>query len=414
MTGTGRDIVAVSPPVRGVRSRVARQNGRASRSSFGTWFWEIDRVLLLGILFLMGIGLVAVAAASPATAYRYAQRGQHISDMYYFWRQVGWACVSLAVLLGVSALPVTLARRMALVGAAVFLFLVALAPLIGTEVNGAQRWIGAGAFKFQPSEFLKPLFIVTIAWILSFRAKDPGLPVLLITGGLTMLVGALLMLQRDFGQTLIFASVWLILLIAAGYSMAWIGGLIGAALMFVVGAYIFYDTARIRINSFLFPDPSKAFSDHYQTMMARATITAGGATGTGPGEGRMKFNLPEAHTDYIFSVVGEEFGLIACAAIALLYLGIVVWVFIKLLDEEDPFRLLASAGLVAQFGLQALINMAVNTGLVPSKGMTLPFISYGGSSMIALSLGMGLLLAFTRRNPYLTRSPYSVRGSAAL
>ncbi|RYY43983.1 MAG: cell division protein FtsW, partial [Sphingomonadales bacterium] len=179
----------------------------------------------------------------------------------------------------------------------------------------------------------------------------------------------------------------------------------------VVAAYLFYDTARTRIDSFLFPDPEKAAAEHYQTDMAHAVLTGGGATGTGPGGGTVKFKLPEAHTDYIFSVMGEEFGLIACIVIALIYLAIVVRVLIKLLDEEDAFRLLAAAGLAAQFGIQAVINMAVNTGLAPSKGMTLPFISYGGSSMVALSIGMGLLLAFTRRNPYLKRSNYTVRGN---
>ena len=143
--------------------------------------------------------------------------------------------------------------------------------------------------------------------------------------------------------------------------------------------------------------------------MAHATITAGGLLGTGPGGGTVKFKLPEAHTDYVFSVIGEEFGLIACMVIAAVFLAIVVRVFVKLLDEQDEFRLLAASGLAVQFGAQALVSMAVNTGLAPSKGMTLPFVSYGGSSMLALSIGMGLLLAFTRRNPFLLRSPYVVR-----
>jgi cell division protein FtsW len=203
--------------------------------------------------------------------------------------------------------------------------------------------------------------------------------------------------------------VWLILLMIAGVSPKIIGGMIGAGVAGIIAAYIFYDTARIRIDNFLFPDHGGAGADHYQTDMAHATITAGGLTGTGPGGGTVKFRLPEAHTDYVYSVVGEEFGLLACAIIAVLFLAIVVRVFVKLLDEEDAFRVLAAAGLASQFGVQATINMAVNTGLAPSKGMTLPFISYGGSSMIALSMGMGLLLAFTRRNPYLHRSPYIVR-----
>jgi cell division protein FtsW len=172
----------------------------------------------------------------------------------------------------------------------------------------------------------------------------------------------------------------------------------------VIIAYFTYDVATARIDGFLFGQ-----GDTFQTDNAMRTLTAGGLFGMGPGGGTRKFGLPEPHTDYIFSVIGEEFGLIACLAIACLYLAIVGRVLMKLLDEESPFAILAAAGLVIEFGLQALINMAVNVQIAPSKGMTLPFISYGGSSMLALSIGMGLLLAFTRRNPYLTRSPYVVK-----
>lgn len=392
-----------------LRERVQRHVGRGARSPIGLWFRDIDRVLLLIAMLLVALGLVAVAAASPATAVRYSSGAVKIPAMAYFWRQALWVVLSFPVMIGVSMLPATAARRFALGGAAVFLVLLMATPLIGVEINGARRWIGVGISQFQPSEFLKPLFIVATAWILSFRAKDPHLPVVPITGGLTALVGCVLMLQPDFGQTIIFGSVWLTLLMIAGIStriMALLGAMGAGG---VVAAYVFYDTARIRIDSFLFPDPNAVHTDSYQTDMAHAVLTAGGIIGTGPGGGRIKFKLPEAHTDYIYAVVGEEFGLIACAAIALLFLALVVRVFVRLLDEEDAFRLLAAAGLAVQFGLQALINMAVNTGIAPSKGMTLPFISYGGSSMIALSLGMGLLLAFTRRNPYLTRSPYGTR-----
>jgi cell division protein FtsW len=394
-----------------VRRRVNKQLGRANTSRAGMWFWEVDRVLLLLAMLLVAIGLVAVAAASPASARRYSDATHIVPPMYYFWRQLMWVCVSVPVLIGVSMLPITLARRLSLIGAAIFLLLLALVPLIGSEANGARRWIDLGISDLQPSEFLKPLFIVATAWMLSFRAKDPELPVLFVTGGITALIAVLLMMQPDFGQTMVFGLVWVILLMISGISPAAIGGLAGTAVAGVVAAYLFYDTAKKRIDSFLFPSKDAALADRYQIEMAHDTLTAGGLTGTGPGAGQVKFKLPEAHTDYIFSVIGEEFGLLACAVIVVLYAAIVIRVFMKLLDEEDAFRLLAAAGLAAQFGVQALINMAVNTGIAPSKGMTLPFISYGGSSMIALSIGMGLLLAFTRRNPYLKRSPYSGRWS---
>lgn len=390
------------------RRTAGTQLARTDRSRTGLWFWEVDRMLLLLALLLMAIGLVAVAAASPVSATRYSGVGHKIAPMYYFWRQFGWVAISTPLMVVVSTFPVALARRLSVIGAGVFLLLLALLPLIGSEVNGSTRWFDFGFAELQPSEFLKPLFIVTIAWMLSFRDKEPELPMLWLTGGLTALVGVLLMIQPDFGQTIVFASVWVILMMVSGISPAAIGGLFGTAVAGVVAAYLFYDTARTRIDNFLFPSKEAAQADRYQIIHARQTITGGGFFGTGPGGGQAKYNLPEAHTDYIFSVVGEEFGLIACIVIAVLYLALVLRVFLKLLDEDDAFKLLAATGLAAQFGIQATINMAVNTGLAPSKGMTLPFISYGGSSMLALSIGMGLLLVFTRRNPYLKRSPYKI------
>ena len=290
--------------------------------------------------------------------------------------------------------------------------LLAVTPFVGVEVNGAKRWIGVGIAQFQPSEFLKPMFIVSVAWLLSLKAKDQELPTVLITGGATGLVAFLLMLQPDFGQTIIYCTVWMALLMIAGTPLRVMAGLVACVPVGLGAAYMFYGTARSRIDAFLFPGvDGEGASDHFQTNAAHHTLTAGGWTGTGPGGGVAKFGLPEAHTDYIFSVIGEEFGLIACLAIALLYLTIVARVLIKLLEEESSFAILAAAGLAVEFGLQALINMAVNVQIAPSKGMTLPFISYGGSSMLALSISMGLLLAFTRRNPYLTRSPYVVKWS---
>ncbi|WP_326524765.1 FtsW/RodA/SpoVE family cell cycle protein [Sphingomonas sp.] len=399
--------VAQEAAAKGFRSRVDERLGRGNRSPVAMWFWELDRVLLLLAFLLIAIGLIAVAAASPATAQRYSGGSHQLVPMYYFWRQAVWVALSVPVMLVFSMLPTDVARRFALVACAIFATLLLLTPFVGVEVNGARRWIGGGIAQFQPSEFLKPVFIVTTAWMLSLRARDPDLPMVPVTFAFTAVIAVALMMQPDFGQTIIFGSVWLILLMVSGISGKTIGALVGAGAVGVVAAYVFYDTARIRIDNFLFPD--NAGADHYQTDMAHATLTAGGLTGTGPGGGSVKFRLPEAHTDYVFSVVGEEFGLLACAIIAVLFLAIVVRVFVKLLDEEDAFRVLAAAGLASQFGVQATINMAVNTGLAPSKGMTLPFISYGGSSMIALSIGMGLLLAFTRRNPYLHRSPYIVR-----
>jgi cell division protein FtsW len=385
--------------------RVARL-GRADRSPIGLWFWEIDRVLLLLVTILISIGLIAVAAAAPAAAQRYSGGDVIVSPLAYFWKQLFWVALGLPVMIGVSMLPTQVARRLALGGAAFFSVMLALVPLIGFEKNGAMRWIGVGIGQFQPSEFLKPLFVVAVAWILSLKSQDRALPVMSITGGLTAIIAVLLMMQPDFGQTIIYGTVWMAMLLIAGMPMRVMGFLAGGGSVGIVAAYFLYPVATTRINNFLFSS-----GDTYQVDQAHATITAGGLFGTGPGGGERKFHLPEAHTDYIFSVIGEEFGLIACILVAALFVAITVRVFVKLLDEEDPFLVLASAGLVSQFTVQAFINIAVNIGIAPSKGMTLPFISYGGSSMIALSIGFGLLLAFTRRNPYLTRSPYVVKWS---
>ena len=383
--------------------------GRSDRSALGRWFWEIDRVLLLLVAVLISIGLVAVAAASPAAASRYSGGAVSFAPLHYFYRQLIWIVVAVPVMLGVSMLPKDNARRLCLVGAAFFTLLLVLVPIVGTEVNGARRWIGFGFAQFQPSEFLKPMFIVSLAWILSLKDQDENLPVVPLTGVLTALVALLLMRQPNFGETIIFGAAWVMLLTLAGAPMRFLVVIGLAAVAAIVLAYFFYPVATVRIDAFLFGGMGD--TDTYQTDSALRTLTAGGLFGVGPGAGTRKFHLPEPHTDYIFSVIGEEFGVIACLAIAILYLVIVARVLIKLLDEEDNFLVLATAGLVCQFGLQALINMAVNVQLAPSKGMTLPFISYGGSSMVALSIGMGLLLAFTRSNPYLHRSPYVVKWS---
>ena len=389
-----------------IKGRTANRLGRSDRSAVGRWFWEIDRVLLFFVAVLIAIGLVAVAAASPAAGQRYSGATITFTPLHDFYRQLVWIVVAIPVMIGVSMLPRAKARRLCLLGALFFTGLLFLVPSFGVEVNGARRWLGVGFSQFQPSEFLKPLYIVSMAWLLSLKQQDHSLPVVPLSAIITGLIALLLMQQPNFGETIIFAAAWVMLLTLSGASLRFLGIVAAAGLAAIVLAYFFYDVATVRIDAFLFDD-----GDNYQTESALRTLTAGGLFGAGPGAGMRKFQLPEPHTDYIFSVIGEEFGIIACLAIAVIYLVIVARVLIRLLDEEDQFVILAAAGLVTQFGLQALINMAVNVQIAPSKGMTLPFISYGGSSMVALSIGMGLLLAFTRRNPYLHRSPYVVKWS---
>lgn len=384
--------------VKGFKTRTVPRE----RTALAIWFWEIDRVLLSLIVTLMAIGLVAVAAASPVAAIDRSTAQVAVNPLIYFYRQLMWVFLGLPIMLIISMLPRPQARRLA-IGLGIFFFVMLLCvPILGSTVNGAKRWIDLPGFRFQPSEFLKPAFVVTIAWLLSLRAKDATLPVVPLTLVLTALVSLILMRQPDFGQTVIFCACWGALLLLSGVSMRVLGGFGAMGMVGLVGVYMFYENGRQRVNDFL-GIGVQLDTGPDQTDLAFRTITHGGFTGVGPGGGQNKFRLPEAHTDYIFSVIGEEFGLLACIAIACVYVAIVVRVLLRLLDEEDNFTILAAAGLTTQFGLQAIINMGVNAQIFPSKGMTLPFISYGGSSMLALCMGVGLLLAFTRRNPFMGR-----------
>src|SRR3954469_21901003 len=287
--------------------------GRSDTSAMGRWFWEIDKVLLLLITVLIAIGLIAVAAASPAAGQRYSGGTVRFSELYYFWRQLAWIAVGIPVMIGISMVPRDRARRYSLIGAAFFFALLIFVPIVGPEHNGARRWIEFGVGQVQPSEFLKPFFVIAMAWLLSLKDSDKSLPVYPISAVITGGIAYLLMKQPDFGSTIIFVAVWVAMLALAGLNMRILVGLAVVGLIGVVLAYFFYDVATQRIDEFLF-----GTGDTFQTDNAMRTLTAGGLFGMGPGGGTRKFGLPEPHTDYIFSVIGEEFGLIACLAIACL------------------------------------------------------------------------------------------------
>ena len=390
-------------PRMGDRSQGSERFKASRQAELKIWWREIDRVLLCLILLLMAIGTAAVAAGSPASARRLSTSAEQLPDLYFYWAHLRWQFLGLVTLLGASLLSNDNARRIGVLLAGAMLFFLILVPVLGYEVNGAKRWINLG-MRFQPSEFLKPGFAIALAWILSWRLRDPGLPVLGLVTGVMGLVAILLMAQPDLGSTVLFGGVWFVLVLLSGVSVQRIGVLIGTGLAGLAAAYLFYDNARNRIDSFVFG--GTAFD---QVDLAQRTLLAGGWSGTGYALGVRKLNLPEAHTDYIFSVIGEEFGLITCAAIVIIYLAIMARVLVRLADEENLFRLLAGAGLVTQIGGQAFINILVNLQLFPSKGMTLPLVSYGGSSTIAVCLAAGLLLAITRRNPYLKRETPGLR-----
>jgi cell division protein FtsW len=388
-----------------VKRPLSTRLGRGDRSPLSVWFWELDRVLLSLFMVLIAIGLLAVAAASPATAQRLSTTTKDLPPLYFFYRQLGWLVVALPLMFVISMYPREQARRLGIAAFGLFFVLLLLVPFLGKEVNGSQRWIGFGIASLQPSEFLKPFYAIAMAWVLSWRLKDPTLPVRVITMGITGLICALLMVQPDLGQTLLFGGIWFALMMVSGVPAARLWSSVIGAVAGVFLAYNFYPVATQRIDAWVFGTEGITHD-----KLAMATLTAGGFTGTGPGLGTRKFALPEAHTDYIFSVIGEEFGLLACMIIAVVFFAILARVVIRMLDEQDQFTVLACTALVAQFCGQAMINMAVNLGIFPSKGMTLPFISYGGSSLIALAICCGLLLALTRRNPYLDQTPYIVKG----
>ncbi len=385
----------------GLDSTIARPP-RNRRSELAIWWREIDRTLLFLILTLMVIGTAAVAASSPASARRLSTAAERLDDLHFFYIHVRWQFMGLIAMIGASMLPKEMARRMGIVLGLAMLVALVLVPFIGSSVNGARIWLNLG-ISLQPSEFLKPAFAICMAWILSWRVRDPNLPVIAVSTGLMGLIALLLMAQPDFGSAVLFIGVWFVLVMRSGISLKLIGLAGGGGMVFIALAYMFYDNARHRIDAFL-----GGGTAYDQVDLAQRTLLSGGWTGSGLWLGTRKLGLPEAHTDYIFSVIGEEFGLLACMVIVILYLALVARVLVRLLDEDDLFTTLAAAGLIAQIGGQAFINILVNLQLFPSKGMTLPLISYGGSSTVALCLGAGFLLAITRRNPFLRRERFKL------
>lgn len=381
-----------------------RANRRETiRAQIKIWWRELDHVLLGLIVLLIAVGCAAISAASPAGAARLSSDTVTLNPLRFLFLHLRWLAVGVPAMLGLSMLSRDSARRFAILLSAAMVAAMVLVPFIGSEVNGARRWLNLG-FSFQPSEFLKPGFAITLAWIMSWRLKDPEIPSFaLVTGALGVVV-ILLMAQPNLGDAILFSGVWFVLVLLGGVSFRHVAGLFAGGLVGLSLAYAFYDNARHRIDSWLFGG-----TDFDQVDLAQRTLLAGGWDGVGFWVGVKKFRLPEAQTDYIFSVVGEEFGLLACAGIVLLFFAIMLRVLVRLASEENYFALLAAAGLTAQLGAQAFINILVNLSLFPSKGMTLPLVSYGGSSTIAVCMSLGLLLALTRRNPFLTRETAGLR-----
>jgi cell division protein FtsW len=363
---------------------------RLERTPFAAWWWTIDRFSLGALGAIMLGGIVLSLAASPPVATRIG-----LDAFYFVHRHVLYLAPAIAVLVAVSFLSPRRIRRLALIVFLVSLAMTVATLFIGAEVKGARRWIVLAGINIQPSEFLKPAFVILCAFLFAESGRKPDMPattlsLLLLAGVVTVLV-----LQPDFGQTLLMAMVWGALFFMAGMRLIWVVGLGGAA---AAGLFAAYETAphvARRINRFL----DHTSGDTFQIDAAVESFYRGSWFGQGPGEGTVKRILPDSHADFVFAVAAEEFGIVLCLVLVFLFAFIVIRALGKAMRNDDPFSRFSIAGLAILFGAQSAINMAVNLALIPAKGMTLPFISYGGSSMISLAYGMGMLLAFTRERP---------------
>jgi len=363
---------------------------RAQRTPFAAWWWTVDRPMLGELIVLMLAGLVLSLAASPPVAARLG-----LEPFYFVHRQVMYLLPAIVVMLATSFLSRRHIRRLALIVFVAAFALVLLTPFVGAEVKGARRWIVLAGLNIQPSEFLKPAFVILVAWLFAESSKRPEMPA--NTFALVLLFATItaLVRQPDFGQTMLIALVWGALFFMAGMRVVWVLGLGGAAAAGLAAAYFTVPYVMRRIQRFLDP----ASGDSFQIDTALDAFRHGGWFGRGPGEGTVKRYLPDAHADFVFAVAAEEFGIVLCLILVALFCFIVMRALTRAMRSEDPFARFGAAGLAILFGAQSAINMAVNLSLIPAKGMTLPFISYGGSSIISLAYGMGMMLALTRERP---------------
>ena len=363
---------------------------RVERTRVAEWWWTVDRMMLAAIAVLMMTGIVLSLAASPAVATRIG-----LDAFYFVNRHAMYLAPTFLVMIAVSFLSPRQIRRLTLAVFIIALAMTAATLVIGAEVKGARRWIVLAGVNIQPSEFLKPAFVILISWLFAESTRKSDMPANTIALGLLGAVVVPLVLQPDFGQTMLIVLVWGALFFMAGMRMVWVAGLGGAAVAGLAGAYFFVPHVTKRIDRFM--DPSSG--DMYQVSNAMESFVRGGWFGRGPGEGTVKRILPDSHADFVFAVAAEEFGIVLCLALVALFAFIVIRALQHAFRDHDPFTRFASAGLAILFGTQSAINMAVNLHLIPAKGMTLPFISYGGSSMISLAYGIGMLLALTRERP---------------
>ena len=364
-------------------------SGRGDTSLVGRWWWTVDRWSLVALLALMAFGAVLIVAASPAVSERIG-----LDTFALARRQLALLPFAIALMLVLSLSSPRWIRRLGVVGMAGSLLLLLMTLLVGTEIKGAVRWVNLGGFSLQASEFAKPCFAVATAWLFALGREQREFPGWVAASALWGLMVALLLLQPDLGQAVVVSVIFGVQFFLAGLPWFLVAGLMGMGLAGIAGAYFLFPHVAQRIDSFLDPQAG----DRYQIDRSLEAFANGGLFGRGPGEGRVKEVLPDAHADFIFAVAGEELGLVACLLLVSLFAFIMLRGFARAVGDNSLFVMLAATGLLTQFGLQALINMASALHLMPTKGMTLPFVSYGGSSLLALALGMGMTLALTRRH----------------
>ncbi|MEQ8392904.1 MAG: putative lipid II flippase FtsW [Thalassospira sp.] len=363
---------------------------RADTSVLGIWWWTVDRWLLAAIILLMGIGALLVMSASPPVADRI-----NVDSFHFVTRQFVFLGMAVVCMLSISLLPVKWVRRLASFMFLGVIFLLIITPFIGSEIKGAVRWIHLAGVTIQPSEFLKPAFAVVVAWMFAEGRLNPNFPGYIVSSLMLAICIFLLMIQPDFGQTVVVTSIWSVQIFLAGLPIILVFCLGLGAVGLAVGAYLILPHVQSRVDRFLDP----ASGDNYQIERSMEAFMNGGIMGRGPGEGWVKNSIPDAHSDFIFAVAGEEFGLLFCILVVGVFTFIIMRGLSRLMGERNLFVVLAVSGILVQFGLQAVINMASTLQLVPPKGMTLPFVSYGGSATIGIAIGMGFVLALTRKRP---------------
>ena len=363
---------------------------RSDRGAFARWWFTVDRGVFSAALLLMASGVLISMAASPPVAARIG-----LDPFHFIKSQLFYLVIAVCVLSAASFLDRLWVRRVALVTFIGSVLLMFAALKFGPEIKGAHRWINIGPINLQPSELAKPAFVVAASWFLAERIRMPDMPGHVIAYGLAALFIGLLIVQPDFGQTALVVATFGAMLLVFGTPWLLIFGLAGGAMALAAMAYVLVPHVSSRVERFINPEKG----DTFQVDTAIEAFKNGGLLGTGPGGGQAKLVLPDSHTDFAFAVVGEEFGAITCLGLMTLFFFIIIRVLRQAKAEADPFAALAMAGLITMFGLQAAINMGVNVALLPAKGMTLPFISYGGSSLIGTALAIGFVLALGRKVP---------------